>query len=404
MNLHHWQLAAMLAATLALAGCGRGGADAPVTLTMKPAPLLIAVDAEGTLKAASATPLMVPGPMWSQRQLAMVVADGSEVKQGQVVARFTAAQSQQDLREAELDRMRNQLAREGKQAELATVRGKLGVDLAEVGSQLAIANRYASATIEAVARNQILDAVQDQRYLGTRQGVLEWRERESGVRGRAELGVVDAKGATLALKVKQAHDNVDALVLRAPHDGVVVLKADWSGQKPQVGASFYAGNPLAELPDLDHLEVELDVPQVEAQGIRPGMAVELHPLGAPLQAVRTTVSWVAAAAAPISRQSPVKYLAVKATVPTAEARRYGWLPGMQFAARIVLADVKSALSVPNIALDDHGQAVRVRLDKDGRQVWQAVTLGVRGPERSEVVRGLAPGDRVVLVAGRDKAP
>lgn len=403
MNARHWSLTAALAVTLALAGCGHGAADAPVTLTVKPAPLLIAVDAEGTLKAASATPLMVPGPMWSQRQLAAVVADGSQVKKGDVVARFTAPQSQQDLSEAVLDQTRNRLAREGKQVDLAETRGKLGVDLAEVASQLAIAERYAHATVESVARNKILDAVQDQHYLGTRQGVLEWRERQSGVRGKAELGVVDAKGATLALKVKQARDNIDALVLRAPHDGVVVLKADWSGQKPQVGASFYAGNALAELPDLDHLEVELDVPQVEAQGIRPGAVVELHPLGAPAQTVRTAVSWVAAAAAPISRESPVKYLAVKATVPTAGARRYGWLPGMQFAARIILADVKSALSVPNIALDDHGETVRVQLDEGGRRVWRAVTLGARGPARSEVVHGLAAGDRVVLVAGKDKA-
>jgi hypothetical protein len=404
MNARRGSLGLALVAALALAGCARDAADAPVTLTVEPAPLLIAVDAQGTLKAASATPLMVPGPMWSQRQLSAVLADGSQVKKGDVVARFTAAQSRQDLDEAELDRMRNQLVRAGKQADLTQTRGKLGVDLAEVASQLAIAERYAHATVEAVARNRILDAVQDRHYLGTRQGVLEWRERQSGVRGKAELGVVDAKGATLALKVKQAHDNIDALVLRAPHDGVVELKDDWSGQKPQVGASFYAGNPLAELPDLDHLEVELDVPQVEAQGIHPGALVELHPLGAPTQTVRTTVSWVAAAAAPISRQSPVKYLAVKATVPTAGARKYGWLPGMQFAARIVLADVKSALSVPNIALDDHGESVRVQLDEGGRRTWRTVTLGVRGPACSEVVHGLAAGDRVVLATGKDKAP
>jgi hypothetical protein len=180
-----------------------------------------------------------------------------------------------------------------------------------------------------------------------------------------------------------------------------MLKADWTGQKPQVGASFYAGSVLADLPDLDHLEVELQVPQVEAQGIHPGVAVELHPLGEPQQQARTRVSWVAAASSPISRQNPVKYLAIKATVPLSDVRKYGWLPGMQFAARIVLADAKSALSVPNIALDNHGQSVRVRVEKDGRMTWREVSLGVRGPARSEVTRGLAAGDRVVLVADKD---
>jgi hypothetical protein len=395
--------AGFLMVAMVLTGCGHGVADAPVTLTMRPAPLVIAVDAQGTLKATSSTPLMVPGPMWSQRQLAAVVDDGGRVKKGDVVARFTAAQSKQDLSQAMLDLTRNKLAREGKQADLVETRGKLGVDLAEVASQLAIAERYAHATIEAVARNQILDAVQDQHYLDTKQGILEWRKDQSGRRGSAELSVVDAKQATLALKATQARDNLDALVLRAPNDGIVMLKADWTGQKPQVGASFYAGSTLADLPDLDHLEVELQVPQVEAQGIHPGVTVELHPLGEPQQQARTTVSWVAAASSPISRQNPVKYLAIKAAVPMAEARKYGWLPGMQFAARIVLADAKSVLSVPNIALDDHGQSVRVRLEKGGRMVWQEITLGVRGAARSEVTRGLVAGDRVVLVANKEKS-
>ncbi len=391
-------LSIMLGCVLAcaLAACGDSDVHGPVTVTVQPGPLVIAVEAEGQLKAASSTPLMVPGPMWTQRQLAWVVPDGSRVKKGQVVARFSARQSKQNLAEAVIGMARNSLARKDKQADLVKTRGQLRVNLAQVASQLAIANRYANATDLAVARNKILDAVQDKHFLTTKQGILEWRRHQSGVRGKAELGVVDAKRATLALKVKQARDDLEALELRAPHDGIVMLKADWSGQKPHVGASFFAGRPFADLPDLDHLQVVLKVPQIQAQGIKPGLAVELHPLGAPNQRVTSKVSWVAAAASPISRKSPVKYLAVKVSLPAGAADKHGWMPGMRFAARIILIDAGSTLSVPNLALDTRGDGVRVHVDEGGKVVARKVTLGVSGSARSQVVSGLKSGDRVVL--------
>lgn len=397
-------LTCALACTLALAACGNNDTDAPVTVTVRPGPLVIAVQAEGQLKAVSSTPLMVPGPMWTPRQLAWVVPDGSRVKKGDVVARFSAEQSKQDLSEAMIGMARNTLAREDKQADLTQTRGQLNVNLAEVASQLAIADRYANATDLAVARNKILDAVQDKHFLTTKQGILEWRQHQSGVRGKAELGVVGAKRATLALKVKQARNDLDALELRAPHDGIVMLKADWSGQKPQVGASFFAGRPFADLPDLDHLQVVLQVPQIQAQGIETGLAVELHPLGAPNQSVTSKISWVAAAASPISRKSPVKYLAVKVSLPAKAVTRYGWMPGMRFGARIILIDAKSTLSVPNLALDTRGDGVRVHVEEGGKVVARKITLGVSGSARSQVVSGLKSGDRVVLaMSAKEKA-
>lgn len=379
-----------------LAACDGASTSGAVTVVVQPAPLEIGVEAEGQLKAASSTSLTVPGPSFSQRQVAAVVPDGSRVAKGDVVARFSAKQSKQDLAEAVIDVTRNRLEREGKQADLDQTGGQLRVDLAQVASQLAIAERYAHATIAAVARNQILDAIQDKHYLDTRQGILQWRKRQSGVRGKAELGVVDARHATLALKARQARDDLDALVLHAPHDGIVMLKADWSGQKPRVGAAIFAGRPFAELPDLADMQVLLQVPQVQAQGLRPGLPVQLHPLGAPEASVTAHVSWVAATASPVSRQSPVKYLAVKVPLPAGAAKDHGWMPGMLFHARIVLADADAVLSVPNLALDTHGDTVRVRVLEHGKPTWRDVTLGVRGPARSEVVSGLQPGDRVVL--------
>ncbi len=389
-------VAVALVLAAVLAGCGDPSHSSPVTLTVQPAPLDISIHAQGELHAVKSTPMVVPGPRRSHRQLVWLLPDGSRVKQGEVVARFTAKQSKQDLAEALIDLALNQLTLTGKKSDLVQNTDQLNVNLAQVATQLAIANRYANATVEAIARNQILDAVQDRHYLTTKQHVLEWRKGQTRASDKAALAVIGAKRNTLDLTVQQKRSDLDALDLRAPHAGILMLQTDWNGQKPQVGASFFAGRPFANLPDLDQLEVVLEVPQIESQGIRPGLVVKLHPLGAPTQTAVSKISWVAAAATPISRENPVKYLAVKVPIPVAALKQYDWIPGMRFAGTVVLLDAKSVLSVPNLALDTRGDGTVVHVLDDGKLVARAVTLGVRGPARSQVVSGLQAGDRVVL--------
>jgi hypothetical protein len=401
MKLHHMRNGAALLLAIVLAACAQKGTTPQAYERVAPAPLHIAVTGEGELQSTKSTPLMVPGPQWTPRQLAWTLPDGSTVKKGEVVARFSATQSEQDLKQALVDLERNLLARAGKQAELTSTQGQLGVDLSDVATQLAIAHRYANAGFEALSRNQVLDAVQDEHFLDTKQGILDWRRDQSAQRGGAEMAVLDAQHATLDINARQKRADLDALELRAPNDGVLVLQANWSGEKPRVGSTMWAGTPIASLPDTHSMEVLLAVPQVEAQGIKAGDVVELHPLGLPAQSVTSKLSWVAQAAQPRSQESPVKYLTMKASVPADAIERYGWVPGQRFVGNVVLLDSPSSLSVPNLAIDSSGSGASVRVRGDDKP--RAIQLGVRGADRSQVLGGLKAGDEVLLDNGGDGA-
>ena len=162
----------LLAAALALAGCARSDGEAPLVERIDWAPAEFVVYAEGTLDSTTPTPLLVPGSQWSQRQLRWTLADGSLVKKDEVVARFTAEQSKLSLATALVELQRNAIARAGKQDELGDTQGKLTVDLDQVVGLLGIAHRYANATETALARNKILEAVQDEHFLGIKQDTL----------------------------------------------------------------------------------------------------------------------------------------------------------------------------------------------------------------------------------------
>jgi hypothetical protein len=397
---HRVRIAAACMLALTLAACGDSAPKGFVTEQVASGPLLIAVTARGDLQSVHATPLMVPGEQFAQRQLAWILPDGSRVQKGDVIARFSAQQSKQDLAEALVDLQRNTLARAGKQSDIDSTRDQLNVEMAEVETQLGLAERYSHASTLAMPRNQILDSVQDEHFLSTKQGILNWRLGQSGIRGKAELGVIDAQRATFELTATQRRSDLDALEVRAPHAGVLMLKTDWSGSAPHIGSTLWAGYKFASLPDPAALEAELWVPGLEAQGITAGDTVELHPLGNSAQTATTTLSWVASTAKPRSRESPVKYIAMKAPIPAAVARRYGWTPGQRFSARVVLLDAKHALSVPNLAIVSNNGDPIVKLREGGRSVPRAVTLGVRGPARSQVLKGLTAGDKVLLDVSR----
>ncbi|SDY87580.1 hypothetical protein SAMN04487939_107141 [Lysobacter sp. yr284] len=405
MSRHTKIAAATLAAcVLALGACSDQIAPA-ATETVAAAPLRLSVRGEGELKSAKATPLNVPGRNWAARQVEWMLAEGSAVKKGDLIARFSADQGKQELAQTLIDLQRNQLARAAKQGDLDTAQSKVGVDLAQVAVQLAIAERYASADLSTMARNEVLDAVQDRSFLSEKQDILQWQRSQSGVRGNAELAVLDAQRATYDIAAKARQSDLDALELRAPNDGVLMLASNWQGDKPALGATLRAGFDYGSLPDASAMELELNLPQIETQGIQVGNAVEMFPVGRPEQKILSKLSWVASAAKVRNQQSPVKYLSMKAPIPAEAIARYKLVPGQQLEARVLLLDAPKVISVANVAIDSDEGRDYVRVSDGGQFRRREVKLGVRGPARSQVLSGLREGEQVLLAeAGAIDAP
>ncbi|SDQ24410.1 hypothetical protein SAMN05428982_0255 [Pseudoxanthomonas sp. CF385] len=393
----------VLVLVAALAACG--DADVPVASeTVARGPLTLVVRGEGELRSAKPTPLTVPGKNWAQRQVEWMVPEGSLVKKGELLARFISPEGEQQLAQAMIDLQRNALARAAKESGLVSTQGRVEVDLSQVAVQLGIAQRYADADLSTVARNQVLDAVEDKEYLQVRQGVLQWQRDHSGVRGGAELAVLDAQRATFDMNAQTRKADLDALELRAPNDGVLLLATNWSGDKPMVGANLRAGFEFGSLPDTSTMEVEIDLPQIEAQGVQAGAAVVLHPLGRPDQRIDSALSWVASAAKVRNRESPVKFLSMRAPIPAQAIERFRLIPGQRFAASVVLLDAKDAIGVPNVAIEQRDDRHWVQVKQGGDYVAREVTLGVRGTARSQVMKGLQPGDLVRLSQADVPAP
>ncbi|WP_181373337.1 efflux RND transporter periplasmic adaptor subunit [Massilia glaciei] len=389
--------AAAATTALLLSACGAEPAprlEASETLGARAWSETLVVD--GHIKASANTPLTVPGSGWESRILVDMVADGSAVRKGQVVARFDAPQSRMELSQAETELLRKALGEEGIAMAAGVNQVVLAADSAKVDADLALSERYAKVDLSVFARNKVLDALADIGYLSTKRGYLGWKSGQVAARSGADSAVLRSQRDSVMLMADQKRKNLAALELVAPHDGVFLQAADWDGTKAEIGASQRVGQEFGSLPDLDMLVAHFSVAEGRAFGLKVGLPVRVRLLGVGTE-MSLKVTRVGSTASVKSGESPVKYSDFEAAIDKATALKLGLKPGQAMRATVQLVDQAGALTVPNMALVQDGSGFAVYTEEQGKAVRHKVVLGLRGPVRSEVKSGVAAGARVLLL-------
>ncbi len=372
--------------------------NTPVIESIKSQPILFQLEAWGVLKSNKSVPLSVPGSQWAQRQLAWTIADGSVVKKGDLVARFIAPASELERDQARIDLLRNALLKQAKEMELTQSVGRVDVDMVQVQTDITIADTYAQVEAGAMSRNQILDAVQDREYLGEKKSVLQWQRGQSGSRSAAEIAVISSQLSSATKRFETSDKDLAALEVRAPNDGVLILEADWNGDKPQLGGNMYAGNEFARIPDPSELEIELTIPVQEALQAKVGQRVWFYPSGRSEEKYASTLSFISSTPQQQGRQNPVKVLKLKTSVPKDLLIAKTWAPGQAFRVHIELAKYDQAISVPNLAIISKTSGDYVLVKQGTKFLEQKVSLGERGPARSVIKQGLKDGTQICVLA------
>jgi hypothetical protein len=384
-----------------LVGCDESATQIEPLEQVVHGPVTLTINVTGEVQAVEATPINVPGERFSQRRALWLLPDGEPVKAGDVIARFSPDQSELDFAQAAIDLQRNLIAHASKRAELVGVQNKVATDLADVAIRMTIAERYADADVGMFARNEILDAIDDEQFLDIKQTILEWQRDNAADRGVTEIAVLDAQRTTYERNAQRSRTTLDAMELRAPHAGMLVLTPNWIGEKPRVGATLMAGEKLASIPNLETLEVMIEMPQAESQGLAAGQPLRVHPLGRPDQAIETTISWISGSAQPRNNENPARYLTARARIPSETAERLRLVPGQRMEGRVEVLAIEEGISVPNTAIVDAGGRHVVYVRDGDAFVVREVELGVRSSSRSQVRSGLRAGDLVRLIPPND---
>jgi HlyD family secretion protein len=371
----------------------RSRTDVP-TLVVSKAAFERRVVAEGNLEAAEATPVTAPVDAQGQLKVAWLVPDGTPVKKGDVVVRFDPSEMERSLRDGKSDETAAESRITGMRADTGGAIRNLERDAALARQELQGADRYKVDDPEVFSRQEIIRSEIDRtlatKRIATSDAVRSIRQDVAKV----DLDLLDIERRKAGIAIDRASKGLEALEIKAPHDGILVYKRDWRGEITKVGDTLWAGQPVGEIPDLKTMQARVYVLEADAGGLAGGLpatvVVEAHP--------------------------SIEYKAKIKKVDTLAKRRTGWIPVQYFGATLELAATDPAVMKPGqrvravLALDERSDAISIPrnaiFEKDGKKIVYkragadftpaVVTVGPAAVGRVVIEQGLAAGDEIAL--------
>jgi HlyD family secretion protein len=385
------RIAAVVAATLCLTHCF-SGFDTPQRggIVVHRGAFVQNAVLTGQLDAARGDLIAVPPlPSW-QTSIKWLVVDGSEVKSGERVVELDNSSFISDLDAKKQAVVQATQELQQKDAEWSADLQQKQLDFDKRESELA------KATLEAAVPKEILSEREyEDRQMKLKRAGVEFAKARDVVRSQKHAIASDRDNLVLKLqRAQRAVDTVqtaiDALVLRAPRGGIVVVRdLPWEGRKLQAGDAVWVGFPLALIPELTSLQVVASLADVDDGRIKIGMPAKVTLDGYPSLEFAGRVTDVSAVAQEDNRNSLRRSFRVVVRLDQIDPALMR--PGLS--ARVVVRREarRDALLVPRSALDFDGSSPRAHLP-GGRSV--AVKIGPCNAQECVVIDGLKEGQRL----------
>lgn len=168
-------------------------------------------------------------------------------------------------------------------------------------------------------------------------------------------------------------------VIRAPFDGVLGLR------QVSEGAWVSPSTPLITIQDTSALKIDFQIPERHASAIKVGGKFQVMIEGQP----DPYLGEIVATEPSVSLES--RSLSVRGLVQAG----HGLMPGTFAKVELPLV-INDALLVPSIVIIPGVNGRSVFVARNGKAELVPVELGPRGPERVQVISGLAAGDSVIV--------
>ena len=216
---------------------------------------------------------------------------------------------------------------------------------------------------------------------------------------RAKLASMTRLRDQAKADVELTKARIAQMEIKAPITGMPVYAPNysqgWNNVRPfKVGDNVFAGMNLAEIPDLNTLEMDVKVEEIDRGRIALGSDVRVRVDSLPEVNV----------GAKLDRISPLAELSTYEWPPTRAFHAYARIvkpdarmrPGMNGGMDIVVNRIPNAIRIPSKAVFTRDGKPIVYLARQGHYTPAAVQLLARNPDEV-AVSGIAPGAMVALV-------
>ena len=323
--------------------------------------------------------------------ISRLAEEGKIVAEGDLLVQFDANMLDNRVRElaGNLAVSRGELASliEQQAEEMADEK----VALATLESEATKANRKAEQPPELIPGIEYKKLVEQKQLANEKLNRIRTRQPLSARLRTAMRQELEVNTRRLEILHANAERELEALTIRAPRPGLVIIGSDQFGNKLDVGNAAHPGLAVIELANDRKLAVQAEVPEHQAARLAAGQRVRVTVDSAGGSELEGSVESVANTVRRQSRQSQANVRDITVRFPGDAPK--GLRLGMSVQIAVEVAVAKDAIAVPTEALIYRAGSPGVIL---GNGNWREVVLGERSADMFVVATGLEAGDQVRL--------
>jgi len=354
----------------------------------------IKIPALGELEAAKSTSISMPAGVFEPQVIEWLSEENVLVKKNQVVARFDSKKYKFQSQQEQFNIDKSNISYQTKENILLNEKGEIISNKTLITEELSIADSYSSDDLQVYSRNEIIDSMKNKQYLEAKRDYTSWRGESHDEKSQSELELLSLQQGQFTAKLDMYASALNKLEIKAPHDGLFVLKKNWRGEKARIGDTTWPGRKIASLPDLSELQAKVFVLESEAAGIKVEQRVELRLDAYPDQIIEGKVKQLDTIAKPIDNGSPVKYFEVIVSIN--EDKLDYWRPGSQLQATIFVAELEGVISIPTQSIISESGKYFVMVEDGSDWEKREIKIGKRSSAKTEILSGLTSDDMIAL--------
>lgn len=323
--------------------CHTSNEPSIITVQLKSMDYMHQISGLGDLEAKKAISITAPRVRSQMLKISSIVDEGTLVNKGDVVCglesteletrylnscdEYEMAKADQIKRDAELELEKTELIAEIENSEIVLKASELNLENL----------KFESPNIIQLEKLQIQKSRIQVQTARRKLDFLESIHQEEMTR--------------LDLKLKQAENTrnktkaeLDKLIIRAPANGIMEYMINWmTGEKVQAGNDVYSGMPIAKIPDLSVMQVNMMIGETEARRVNVGQKAQIYIYSMDTLHVTGTVSHKSRMAKPIKRHSKVKKVEVFVELDSCDITL---APGLTADCTIQVKGYENVLALP----------------------------------------------------------
>lgn len=365
------------------------------THTVSTGVFLNRVTVTGELEAVRSKLISSPPVSWrfSPLKISKIVDDGTQVKEGDLMAQFDKTEVEKFLNEA-----KSNLEIAESELRKTQAKNKSDIDSKEIDLKISrINHQIANLKLEQAAFKAEIDRKQDEFNLEEAainlDRVGQELENQRNIQ-REEINKLKLRVKKEQARLDEAKNTLSLLTVEAPSPGIAIIRKNYyTRNKYQIDDQIWPSNPLIGLPDLSEMKAQVQINEIDIAKVKVGQKTSVTLDAYPDTSFTGKIIEIATLAHNKSNEEKVKVFDVVVLINGQDERL---LPGLTISCDIIVNELPDVISIPLAALFEQEGTPIVYRQEGSRFVPQPVKVGEENDTHVIVQEGIKAGEIIAL--------